>query len=236
MSARVGVTDWIACAVAVQVQSFRLRSASTVAILSQEAAVFRAVVAGVEVVETCGLVVNSAAVADLVIEIILTLLGGFTVVRVAVGFLRDPVLAHDVDGALTQILGVGVEIYRIAFSRSCRRENVVLRTDQVEAADCIILVLRVQNCRAVVKIFSCIRAFLFLDSLSKSIILVLLGIINQSAFPAHFLQSPLRRFSLSKGFSECKTPTHCKNDCGRSTSVISLQSYCTSFLLILNSV
>ena len=200
MSARVGVTDWIACAVAVQVQSFRLRSASAVAILSQEAAVFRAVVAGVKVVEACRLVVNSAAVADLVIEIILTLLGGFTVVRVAVGFLRDPVLAHDVDGALTKILGVGVEIYCIAFSRSCCRKDVVLRADQVEAAYRIILVLRVQNCRAVVKIFSCIRAFLFLDSLSKSIILVLLGIINLPTSPVLFLQSPFLGFSHSKGF------------------------------------
>ena len=200
MSARVGVTDWIAYAVAVQVQSFRLRSASTVAILSQEAAVFRAVVAGVEVVETCGLVVNSAAVADFIIEIILTLLGCLTIVAVAVGLLRDPVLAHDVDGALTQILGVGVEIYRIAFSRSCCRKDVVLRADQVEAAYRIILVLRVQNCRAVVKIFSCIRAFLFLDSLSKSIILVLLGIINLPTSPVLFLQSPFLGFSHSKGF------------------------------------
>ena len=152
-----------------------------------EAAVFRAVVAGVEIVETCRLVVNSTAVADLVIEIILTLLDGFTVVRVAVGFLRNPVLAHNVDGTFSQVLGVGVEIYCIIRSRSCRREDVVLRADQVEAADRIILVLRVQNCRSVVKIFSCIRAFLFLDSLSKSIILVLLGIINQSIssdFPA----------------------------------------------------
>ena len=178
MPARVGVTDRIARAVAVQIQSFRLRSASAVGVLGQEAAVFRAVVAGVEVVEACRLVVNSTAVADLVIEIILTLLGGLTVVGVAVGLLRSSFLANDVDSALTQILGVGVEIYRIAFSRSCRRKNVVLRTDQVEAADCIILVLRIKNCRSVVKIFSCIRAFLFPDSLSKSIILVLLGIIN----------------------------------------------------------
>ena len=187
MSTWIRVTNWITCAVAVQVQSFRLRSASAVGVLCQEAAVFRAVVAGVEIVETCRLVVNSAAIADLVIEIILTLLGGLTVVGVAVGLLRSSVLANDVDGALTQILGVGVEIYRIAFSRSCRREDVVLRADQVETADRIILILRVQDCRSVVKIFSCIRAFLFLDSLSKSIILVLLGIINQSIssdFPA----------------------------------------------------
>ena len=152
-----------------------------------EAAVFRAVVAGVEIVEACRLVVNSAAIADLVIEIILPLLGSLTVVRVAVGFLRSSVLAHDVDSALTQILSVGVEIYCIAFSRSCCREDVILRADQVEAADCIILILRVQDCRSVVKIFSCIRAFLFPESLSKSIILVLLGIINQSIssdFPA----------------------------------------------------
>ena len=87
MSARVGVTDWIACAVAVQIQSLRLRSASAVGILCQEAAVFRAVVAGVEVVEACRLVVNSAAIADFVIEIIFALLGSFTVVGVAVGFL-----------------------------------------------------------------------------------------------------------------------------------------------------
>ena len=200
MPARVGVTDWITCAVAVQIQSLRLRPASTVGVLCQEAAVFRAVVTGVKVVETCRLVVNSAAVADFVIEIILTLLGGFTVVGVAVGLLRSPVLANDVDSALTQILGVGVEIYRIAFSRSCRRKNVVLRADQVEAADCIILVLRVQNCRAVVEIFSCIRAFLFLDSLSKSIILVLLGIINLPASPVLFLQSPFLGFSHSKSF------------------------------------
>ena len=195
MSARVGVTDRIACAVAVQIQGFRLRSASAVGVLGQEAAVFRAVVAGVEVVETCGLVVNSAAVADLVIEIILTLLGGLTVVGVAVGLLRSSVLANDVDSALTQILGVGVEIYRIAFSRSCRRKNVVLRADQVETADCIILVLRIKDCRAVVKIFSCIRAFLFLDSLSKSIILVLLGIINQSASSNFSAKSPSGVFS-----------------------------------------
>ena len=200
MSARVGVTDWIAYAVAVQVQSFRLRSASTVAILSQEAAVFRAVVAGVEVVEACRLVVNSTAVADLVVEIIFALLGGLTVVRVAVGLLRSSVLANDVDGALTQILGIGVELYRIAFSRSCRREDVVLRADQVETADRIILILRVQDCRAVVKIFSCIRAFLFLDSLSKSIILVLLGIINLLASPVLSLQSLLLGFSHRKGF------------------------------------
>ena len=138
MSARVGVTDRSACAVAVQVQSFRLRSASAVGVLCQEAAVFRAVVAGVEVVETCGLVVNSAAVADLVIEIILTLLGGLTVVGVAVGLLRSSVLANHVDGTFSQVLGVGVEIYCIIRSRSCRRENVVLRTDQIEAADRIV--------------------------------------------------------------------------------------------------
>ena len=200
MSTWIRVTNWIACAVAVQVQSFRLRSASAVGVLCQEAAVFRAVVAGVEIVETCRLVVNSAAVADFVIEIILTLLGSFTVVGVAVGLLRDPVLAHDVDGAFSQVLGVGVEIYCIIRSRSCCREDVILRADQVEAADCIILILRVQNCRSVVKIFSCIRAFLFLDSLSKSIILVLLGIINLSASPVLFLQSPLPRFSHSKSF------------------------------------
>ena len=87
MSAWVGVADWIACAVAVQVQSLRLRPASAVGVLCQEAAVFRAVVAGVEVVETCRLVVNSAAVADFVIEIIFALLDGFTVVGVAVGLL-----------------------------------------------------------------------------------------------------------------------------------------------------
>ena len=187
MSTWIRVTNWIACAVAVQVQSLRLRPASAVGVLCQEAAVFRAVVTGVEVVETCCLVVNSSAVAYLVIEIIFALLGGLTVVGVAVGLLRSSVLANDVDGALTQILGIGVELYRIAFSRSCRREDVVLRADQVETADRIILILRVQDCRSVVKIFSCIRAFLFLDSLSKSIILVLLGIINQSIssdFPA----------------------------------------------------
>ena len=200
MSARVGVTDWIACAVAVQIQSLRLRSASAVGILCQEAAVFRAVVAGVEIVEACRLVVNSAAIADLVIEIILPLLGGFTIVGVAVGLLRNPVLANHVDGAFSQVLGVGVEIYCIIRSRSCRREDVVLRTDQVEAADCIIFILRVQNCRSVVKIFSCIRAFLFLDSLSKSIILVLLGIINLLASPVLSLQSLLLGFSHRKGF------------------------------------
>ena len=177
-------------------EAYTLRPASAVGILCQEAAVFRAVVAGVEIVETCRLVVNSAAVADFVIEIILTLLGSFTVVRVAVGLLRSSVLANDVDSALTQILGIGVELYRIAFSRSCRREDVVLRADQVEAADCIILILRVQDCRAVVKIFSCIRAFLFLDSLSKSIILVLLGIINQS------ISSDFPAKSLPRAFSQ----------------------------------
>ena len=87
MPARVGVTDRIACAVAVQVQSLRLRPASAVGVLGQEAAVFRAVVTGVEVVETCGLVVNSTAVAYLVIETIFALLDGFTVVGVAVSLL-----------------------------------------------------------------------------------------------------------------------------------------------------
>lgn len=166
MSAWVGVTDWIACAVAVQVQSLRLRSASAVGVLCQEAAVLRAVVAGVEVVEACRLVIDSTTVADFVIEIIFALLGGLTVVRVAVGFLRNPVLANDVDGAFPQVLGVGVEIYCIPFSRSCCREDVVLCADQVEAADRIVFILRVQDCRAVVEIFSCIRAFLFFDSLS----------------------------------------------------------------------
>ena len=168
---------------------------SAVGVLGQEAAVLRAVVPGVEVVEACRLVVNSAAIADFVIEIILALLGSLTVVGVAVGLLRSSVLAHDVDSALPQILGVGVEIYRIAFSRSCRREDVVLCADQVETADRIILILRVQDCRSVVKIFSCIRAFLFLDSLSKSIILVLLGIINQSASSNFSAKSPSGVFS-----------------------------------------
>ena len=87
MSTWIRVTNWITCAVAVQVQSLRLRSASAVGVLGQEAAVFRAVVAGVEIVEACGLVLNSTAVADLVVEIIFALLGGLTIVGVAVGFL-----------------------------------------------------------------------------------------------------------------------------------------------------
>ena len=52
-----------------------------------EAAVFRAVVAGVEVVEAYDLVVNSTAVTDHVVGIIFALLGGLTVVRVAVSLL-----------------------------------------------------------------------------------------------------------------------------------------------------
>ena len=87
MSTWIRVTNWITCAVAVQVQSLRLRSASAVGVLGQEAAVFRAVVAGVEVVEAYDLVVNSTAVTDLVVGIIFALLGGLTVVRVAVSLL-----------------------------------------------------------------------------------------------------------------------------------------------------
>ena len=64
-----------------------LRPASSVGVLCQEAAVLRAVVAGVEIVETCRLVVNSTAVTDLVVGIIFALLGGLTVVRVAVSLL-----------------------------------------------------------------------------------------------------------------------------------------------------
>ena len=156
MSAWVGVTDWIACAVAVQVQSLRLRSASAVGVLCQEAAVLRAVVAGVEVVETCSLIIHASAIADLVVEIILSLFGRFPVIGVAVGLLRDPVLADDVDGAFPQILGVGVELRRITLSRPCRRENIILRSDQVEAADRIVLILRIKNCRSVIEIFSCL--------------------------------------------------------------------------------
>ena len=185
MSTRIGVTDRVTGTVAVQIQSLRLRPASAVGVLCQEAAVFRAVVTGVKVVEACGLVVNTSTVADFVVEIVFTLLSGFTVVRVAVGLLRRSVLADHVDGALAQILGVGVELYGVALSRSCCREDIILRADQVEAADRIILVLRVENRCSIVKIFSCIRVFLFLDSLSKSIILVLLGIINLPASP-HF--------------------------------------------------
>ena len=206
MSARIGVTDRVTGTVSVQVQSLRLRPASAVGVLGQEAAVFRAVVTGVKVVEACGLVVNTSTVADFVVEIVFTLLGGFTVVRVAVGFLRNPVLANDVDGAFSQVLGVGVEIYCIIRSRSCRRKNVILRADQVEAADRIILVLRVENRCSIVKIFSCIRAFLFFDSLSKSIILVLLGVINQSAssdFPAKSPPGVFSQQRLSAMQSSC---------------------------------
>ena len=87
MPARVRVTNRIARAVAVQIQCLRLRPASAVGILSQETAVFRAVVTGVEVVEACRLVVDSSTVADFVIEIIFALLGSFTVVCVAVSLL-----------------------------------------------------------------------------------------------------------------------------------------------------
>ena len=198
MSARIGVTDRVTGTVSVQVQSLRLRPASAVGVLGQEATVFRAVVTGVEVVETCGLVVDSSTVADFVVEIVFALLSGFTVVRIAVGLLRRSVLADHIDSALAQILGVGVKLYGVALSRSCRRKDVILPADQVEAADRIILVLRVENRCSIVKIFSCIRAFLFLDSLSKSIILVLLGIINQSASSDSPAKSPPRVFSQQR--------------------------------------
>ena len=195
MSARIGVTDRVAGTVAVQVQSLRLRPASAVGVLRQEAAVFRAVVTGVEVVESGGLVVDASAVADFVVEIVFALLGRLTVVGVAVGLLRRSVLADHVDGALPQILGVGVKLYGVALSRSCRRKDVVLPADQVEAADRIVLILRIKDCCPIIKIFSCLRAFLFLDSLSKSIILVLLGMINLPASPHFPAKSPPRVFS-----------------------------------------
>ena len=59
-------------------------------------------------------------------------------------------------------------------------------------------------CRSVVKIFSCIRAFLFPDSLSKSIILVLLGIINQSAYLHVSCKVPSRGFLTVKVFDNSK--------------------------------
>ena len=87
MSARISIVDRISSTVAVQIQSLRLRSASTVGVLGQEAAVFRAVVTGIEVVKSCGLVIDSSAVADFIVQIVFTLFGGFTVVRVAVSLL-----------------------------------------------------------------------------------------------------------------------------------------------------
>ena len=87
MSARIGVTDRVAGTVSVQVQSLRLRPASAIGVLRQEAAVFRAVVTGIEVVETCDLVVDSSAVADFVVKIVFALLGRLTVVGVAVSLL-----------------------------------------------------------------------------------------------------------------------------------------------------
>ena len=156
MSARVGVTDRIARAVAVQVQCFRLRSASAVGILCQEAAVFRAVVTGVEVVEAGGLVINASTVADFIVEIVFALLGGLTVVRVAVSLLRHPVLADHVDGALAQILGVGVKLYGVALSRSGCRKDVILPADQIEAADRIVLILGIKDCCPIIEIFSCL--------------------------------------------------------------------------------
>ena len=190
MPARIGVTDRVAGTVSVQVQSLRLRPASAVGVLGQEAAVFRAVVAGVEVVETGCLIVDASTVADFVVEIVFTLLGRLTVVGIAVGLLRDPVLADDVDGAFTQILGIGVELYGVSLSRSGRRKDVVLSADQIEAADRIVFILRRQDCCPIIEIFSCLRVFLFFDSLSKSIILVLLGIINQSAYLHVFCKVP----------------------------------------------
>ena len=190
MSARIGVTDRVTGTVAVQIQSLRLRPASAVGVLRQEAAVFRAVVTGVEVVKSGGLIVNASAVADFVVEIIFALLGRLTVVRVAVGLLRHPVLANHIDGALPQILGIGVELYGVSLSRSGRRKDVVLSADQIEAADRIVFILRIQDCCPIIEIFSCLRVFLFFDSLSKSIILVLLGIINQSAYLHVFCKVP----------------------------------------------
>ena len=198
MSARIGVTDRVTGTVAVQIQSLRLRPASAVGVLRQEAAVFRAVVTGVEVVESGGLVVDASAVADFIVEIIFAQFGRLTIVRVAVGLLRRSILADHIDGALAQILGVGVELYGVALSRSCRRNDVVLTADQIEAADRIVLILGIKDCCPIIEIFSCLRVFLFFDSLSKSIILVLLGIINQSAssdFPA---KSPPGVFSQQR--------------------------------------
>ena len=190
MSTWIGVTDRVAGTVSVQVQSLRLRPASAVGVLRQEAAVFRAVVTGVEVVKSGGLIVNASAVADFVVEIIFALLGRLTVVRVAVSLLRHPVLANHIDGALPQILGIGVELYGVSLSRSGRRKDVVLFADQIEAADRIVFILRIQDCCPIIEIFSCLRVFLFFDSLSKSIILVLLGIINQSAYLHVFCKVP----------------------------------------------
>ena len=190
MSTWIGVTDRVAGTVSVQVQSLRLRPASAVGVLRQEAAVFRAVVTGVEVVKSGGLIVNASAVADFVVEIIFALLGRLTVVRVAVSLLRHPVLANHIDGALPQILGIGVELYGVSLSRSGRRKDVVLSADQIEAADRIVFILRIQDCCPIIEIFSCLRVFLFFDSLSKSIILVLLGIINQSAYLHVFCKVP----------------------------------------------
>ena len=198
MSARIGVTDRVTSTVSVQIQSLRLRSASAVGVLGQEAAVFRAVVTGVEVVETCGLVVDASAVADFIVEIVFALLGGLTVVRVAVSLLRHPVLADHVDGALAQILGVGVKLYGVALSRSGRRKDVILPADQIEAADRIVLILGIKDCCPIIEIFSCLRVFLFFDSLSKSIILVLLGMINLPASPHFPAKSPPRVFSQQR--------------------------------------
>ena len=206
MSARIGVTDRVAGAVAIQVQGLRLRPASAVGVLGQEAAVFRAVVTGVEVVESGGLIVDASTVADFVVKIVFALLGGFTVVGIAVGLLRRSVLADHVDGTLPQILGIGVELYGVTLSRSCRRKDVVLSADQIEAADRIVFILRIQDCCPIIEIFSCLRVLLFFDSLSKSIILVLLGMINLPASPHFPAKSPPRVFSQRRLFGM-------QNDC-----------------------
>ena len=99
---------------------------------------------------------------------------------------------------------------RIMYQHFLLRYIVCVEVFDLEVIDgdrvvqCSVFRLFDDACRSVVKIFSCIRAFLFPDSLSKSIILVLLGIINQSAYLHVSCKVSSRGFLTVKVFDNSK--------------------------------
>ena len=82
MSAGVCVGDRVVGTVCIQVQAFRVGVLPGVGVFRQEAAVFRVVITGIQVVEPCSFIVDPTGEADLIVKGLIPVDAGLTEVCV----------------------------------------------------------------------------------------------------------------------------------------------------------
>ena len=184
MTTRINIIHWIIHTINIQILCIWFICLSTVSILCHKPSIFRIIIPCIQIIQSCTLIIDSTRITNLILCFVIAIDRCLSKVCILVCCISTSIFFYKTCGTSLDIFMIQ-QIVRMVTSISLCCKDISIGSDQVMGCLAVISIGCIGNYSVLIVIVRCFASFHFLDSLSVSVITVLLDHSCLSVFVGH---------------------------------------------------